>query len=89
MERNLENAIEFFSGEKTATLSLTNKRFVNRLKRLFESEHGEEMLRFTENSDGSVYCVVPLRWIRISPPRKMTDEEKLALAERMNGNKDN
>ena len=86
MERNFENSIEFLTGDKTATISVSNKRFVNRLRKLFfDGEHGQEMLRFTENADGSLYCVVPLSWVRVSPParREITEQEKEVLRERL------
>ena len=84
MERNLENVIEFLTGDSTATISVSNKRFVNRLRKLFaDGEHGQEMLRFTENADGTLYCVVPLSWVRVSPPRKMSEEQKQEQAARL------
>lgn len=84
MERNLENSVEFLTGDKTAAVSVTNRRFVNRLQKLFnDGEHGQEMLRFTENADGSLYCVIPLSWVRISPPRKMSEEQKQEQAARL------
>ena len=71
-----DNVIEFFSEEKTATLSLHKKKYVNKLRKCFES-HADEM-DFTQNPDGTVCATVPVSWIKISPPRKMTDEQREA-----------
>ena len=71
-----DNVIEFFSEERTATLSLHKKKYVNKLRKYFES-HADEM-DFTQNPDGTVCATVPVSWIKISPPRRMTDEQREA-----------
>ena len=80
---NQENTIEFLATDKTATASFTSQKFINRCKKLYAGEHKEQFVRFFDNKDGSVCCTFPLNWVKIMPPRKMTDEEKLELAERL------
>lgn len=89
MENN-ENMIEFLSGTRTATVTFTNQKHVNRMKKLYE-ERGDEFKYFKENSDGSVCAKVPLRWVKVNPgalpgtgkKREMTEEQKKELAERL------
>ena len=71
-----DNVIGFFTEEKTATLSLHKKKYVNRIKKLAESRPGE--VELVENSDGTICATIPLKWIKISPPRQMTDEDREA-----------
>ena len=35
-----------------------------------------------ENKDGSMVCHVPVRWIRVSPPRKVSEEQREAARQR-------
>ena len=71
-----DNVIEFFSEEKTATLSLHKKKYVNKVKKYAESR--PDAVAIVENTDGTICATVPLSWIKISPPRQMTDEQREA-----------
>jgi hypothetical protein len=81
MASNKENVIEFISGEKTSTVSFTNQKHINRIKKLYQ-DHRQDFGYLIENVDGSVCANVPLSWIKISPPRKVSEEQKLAASER-------
>ena len=89
MENN-ENMIEFISGTRTATVTFTNQKHINRMKKLYE-ERGDEFKYFHENSDGSICAKVPLRWIKVNPgslpgpgkKRELTEDQKQALRERL------
>lgn len=83
-EANRENAVEFSTGDGTCTCSFTSMRHVNRIKKLFE-KYGSEFERFEINKDGSVYCRIPISWLRICRPTKkeLSQEEKEILRERM------
>ena len=89
MENN-ENMIEFLSGTRSATVTFTNQKHVNRMRKLYE-ERGNEFKYFKENSDGSVCAKVPLKWIKINPgalpgtgkKREMTEEQKELLRQRL------
>lgn len=35
-----------------------------------------------ENKDGSIFGHVPWKWMKLVPPRKFTEEQKQAMAER-------
>lgn len=79
---NQENCIEFMSGSHTATVSFTNKKHINKIKKLYE-KNGGEFKYFVENSDGSICAKIPLRWIKISPPRMVSDEQREAARIRL------
>lgn len=80
MENN-ENMIEFLSGKNTATVTFTNKKHINRIKKLY-ADRKDDFKYFTENEDGSVCAKIPLKWIKINAGSKtgriMTDEQKEA-----------
>ena len=83
---NRENCIEFISGEKTATITFTQQKYINRIKTLY-NERPEDFKFFIENKDGSVCAKIPIRWIKISPTKRnsriYTEEEKRKIAERL------
>ena len=87
---NTENMIEWISGTRSATVTFTNQKHINRMKKLYE-ERGDEFKYFKENSDGSVCAKVPLKWIKVSAgskpgtrtKREYTEDEKKELAERL------
>lgn len=83
---NRENCIEFISSEKTATITFTQQKYINRIKTL-HNERPEDFKFFIENKDGSVCAKIPIRWIKISPTKRnsriYTEEEKRKIAERL------
>lgn len=86
MMENSENMIEFISGQRTATVTFTNKKHINRIKKLYE-ERKEDFKYYYENEDGSICAKIPLKWIRINAGSKigrvMTEEQKEAARIRL------
>ena len=76
-----ENVIDFITGERTATVTFTNRKHINRIKNIYE-ERKDDFKYFRENPDGSICAKIPLKWIKISPGSKegriMTEEQKEA-----------
>ena len=83
---NRENCIEFINGEKTATVTFTQQKYINRIKTL-HNERPEDFKLFIENKDGSVCAKIPIRWLKINPGSKegrvMTEEQKEAARIRL------
>ena len=78
--------IEFISGTRTATITFTNQKHINRMKKLYE-ERKDDFKYFKENTDGSVCAKIPLKWIKINAGSKtgrvMTEEQKEAARIRL------
>ena len=83
---NTENMVEFISGTRTATVTFTNQKHINRMKKLYE-ERKDDFKYFKENTDGSVCAKIPLKWIKINAGSKtgrvMTEEQKEAARIRL------
>ena len=83
---NSENMIEFISGTRTATVTFTNQKHINRIKKLYE-ERKDDFKYFIENPDGSICAKLPLKWIKINAGSKegriMTEEQKEAARIRL------
>ena len=83
---NMENMIEFISGTRTATVTFTNQKHINRMRKLYE-ERKDDFKYFKENKDGSICAKIPLKWIKINAGSKtgrvMTEEQKEAARIRL------
>lgn len=77
-----ENVIEFIKGQDRATLTLTQGRFITKIKYLAGKYPTE--CDFKENPDGSVLCHIPVSWLHISKiTRSITEEQREDLANRI------
>lgn len=78
----VENTIEFTTGSKCVTVSLSQGRYKNRVKQLAKS-HPEECEIVAENQDGSICAHIPVKWIRINPGSEISEEHKEKLRENL------
>lgn len=81
MMENKENCIEWFTGNKAATLSLTSRKHITKIKKLKDAH--PEAVELIENKDGSICAYVPLSYIKISAPRQLSEEQKKAASRRL------
>lgn len=81
-EANKENCIEFLTGDSTVTVSFTSPRFCNRIKKLYE-KNKEDFGYMVENNDNSICAKIPISWLRIQPNKKLSEEERQTMAERL------
>lgn len=81
-ENPCEITIEWIKGQKVATISAySNSRIKGKLLKLAESNADEVDVHV--NEDGSCVGHVPISYVKVSPPRKISEEQRLASAERM------
>lgn len=77
-----ENVIEFLLDKKTATVTFSQGRYKSKIKKLAQS-HPEECEIVAENKDGSICAHIPVAWVKIIPPRQLTEEQKKVIATRL------
>lgn len=82
MESSHENVIEFIENEDRACVTFTQKRYITKIEKLAKS-HPEECEILARNQDGSICAHIPVKWVKVSPPRQMSEEQKQAAAERL------
>ena len=84
-----ENAIEWFTGSDRATVTLSSRRHINRIRKL-AAAHPEavKILAEPESNSGYLYASIPASWIRFAAPtqREYTEEQKQELADRARNN---
>lgn len=73
-----ENCIEFLKDADRATLTLTQGRFKGKVERLAKS-HPDQCEIVARNRDGSMCAHVPVDWIRIKPPRELSEKQREVL----------
>lgn len=76
-----ENVIEWLRNMDKATVSFTQMRMVSKIRKLAE-EHPEDV-QICVDKGNSVVAHIPVKWVKVSPPRQMSEEQKAAAAERM------
>lgn len=82
MSDNNENVIEFLRGQQTATVCFSQQRFVNRIIELAKN-YPQVCVIKDMNNDGSIVAHIPVEWVKIRPPRQMTEEQRLEIVERL------
>ncbi|WP_286080133.1 helix-turn-helix domain-containing protein [Parablautia intestinalis] len=70
-----ENMIEWVKDGERATLSLSQRRTISRVKRL-AVQYPEQCQILKENIDGSLYAHIPVNWIKIGPLKRVSDEQR-------------
>lgn len=77
---NNENNIEFLTNAETATCSFSQGRYVSRMKKLAE-KYPDDVQITAENKDGSIVAHFPVKWVKINPPKQLSEETREKLAE--------
>lgn len=77
-----ETAFNTHQGSETATIFSEQEKWVNKILKYAES-HPDEVKVETRNADGSIVATVPVKWMKLSPPRKMSEEQIEAARQRM------
>lgn len=65
MDRCRENVIEWIEGDKIAKCTFSQKKFINRIRRM-SATHGSCVKILAENMDGSILASVPLSAVHIT-----------------------
>ena len=88
----VENAIEFIKDAARTTVTFSQPRYISRVKELAEKYPEEcEIVAINKSaSEGESICAhIPTTWVKINPPRKLTDEQKEKLARQLQENRQN
>lgn len=84
--RATADAIEFMTNGTKATLTFSQGRYKSVIRKLSE-KHPDDCQIIADNEDGSICAHVPVAWIRISPPKQYTEEQRQQMGERMRQNR--
>lgn len=77
-----EFVIEWIKGDEYAGVTVpSGTALKSKLIRLAEKNPNEVKI-IVENKDGSLFVHVPISYVKISPPRQISDEQREAASER-------
>lgn len=76
-----ETVINFNDEEKIAYLSTSQDAMKRRIRRLAE-EHPNEV-EITSEDKYTLIAKIPKKYVRVSPPRFVSEEQRIAAAERL------
>ena len=87
-----ENVIEWLTNDSEVTVTLSQRKYITKVKKLQE-KYPDEVRIVVENKDGSIVAKLPIKYIKISAPRKVSEEQREQLRERfiknIGGNNEN
>ena len=64
-ERNIENCVEWLTGDDYAVVSLTQRKFISRVKKIAQ-KHPETARILAQNKDGSICARIPLSAVHLT-----------------------
>ena len=76
-----ENVIEWLNNDSEVTVTLNQRRYISKVKKLLE-KNPDEVRIVAENKDGSIVAKLPIKYIKISAPRKVSEEQRNQARER-------
>lgn len=77
-----EFAIEWIKGRDYAGVTVpSGSALKSKLMRYAESRPDEVKI-MSKNEDGSAFFHIPINYVKVSPPRKVSDEQREAAGER-------
>ena len=82
-ETTQENVIEWIKGDKEVTVTLCgNTKYATKVKKLAE-QYPDEVKIMHVNKDNSIVAHLPLSYIKISHPKKVTEKQIEVAKENM------
>lgn len=78
-----ETIINYNEGENVASISTHNRALQRYLKQRAMDRPSECHLEKVSHGGKAVDYIIPKSWIHIYPPRKISDKQRAAMAERM------
>lgn len=79
----METCFNYCSPE-TAYFSSDERRWINKIHKLKLQRPNEvEILKEPEDNDGCIYCKLPVRYLKLQPKRKVSEEQRQAAGKRL------
>lgn len=76
-----ETAIDHVWLEDFITITCAEQWSINKIKK-YAVSHPDDVKIMHTNKDGTMVARLPFKWLKLSPPRKMSDEQREKASER-------
>ena len=81
MEPNNENCIEWLSGQHNIVCSISQQKYITKIKKLAEKYPKKVKIKF--NEDGTICAKLPIKALKLSIiERELTDEQRQELSKK-------
>lgn len=78
-----ETVVGYIVGEKQASFCSSEKKWINKILKLKEAHPDDVHIDyFPEDNNGTLLAHIPTKWLKVSPPRQVSEEQRAAAAER-------
>lgn len=77
-----EFCIEWIKGRDYAGVTVPSGTALKSKLMRYAQERPDEVKLMAENKDGSAFFHIPISYVKVSPPRKVSEEQKKAAGER-------
>ena len=79
-----ETVVGYTDADEYASFTSAEKKWINKILKL-KAEHPDkvDIKAYPEDNQGYIYAHLPKKWLKISPPRQMSEEQRAAMAERL------
>ena len=77
-----EFCIEWIKGNDYAGVTVPSGTALKSKLMRYSQERPEDVKLMAENKDGSAFFHIPINYVKLSPPRKVSDEQREAAGER-------
>lgn len=90
MAREIDTGICSTMTDGLYSISSDETRWINRIHKLKEKYPDEvDIVCEPETNEGAIYALVSSDWVKINPPKQVSEEQRLAFIERIHGGKNN
>lgn len=77
-----EFSIEWIKGNDYAGVTVPSGTALKSKLMRYAQERPDKVKLMAENKDGSAFFHIPISYVKVSPPRKVSEEQKKAAGER-------
>lgn len=77
-----EFCIEWIKGNDYAGITVPSGTALKSKLMRYAQERPDEVKLMVENKDGSAFFHIPINYVKVSPPRKVSEEQREAAGER-------
>lgn len=79
MEPNNENCIEWLSGQHTIVCSISQQKYINKIKKLAEKYPKKVKIKY--NEDGTICAKLPIKALKLSIiERELSEEQRKEMS---------
>ena len=78
-----EFCIEWIKGNDYAGVTVPSGTALKSKLMRYAQERPDEVKLMAENKDGSAFFHIPISYVKVSPPRKVSEEQREAAGERL------